>query len=327
MLGIYPARGCPFTCNFCSVIKIAGHRIRSQSVETTIASLHAAKAAGVRVVMFTSDNFNKYPEAPELLQRMIDEQINLPFFVQCDAQVAKQEDFVDLLGRAGCFQVFVGVESFSRATLLTAHKAQNHPELYGDIVRLCRKRRIITHFSNIIGFPDDTRVAVREHVDALKAVRPDCASFYVLTPIPGTQQYDDFSAAGWITEKNLDRFDATSTVWRHPNLDPAELQQLLFWSYQRFYSAKQILLTDIDLLRPKKISPGGWTTVVPIFMRLSAWKGIHPMSGGVGHVYRDHVSDYAALRRSQYGFDLAPLPRSLELSAADAAFNRTGRAG
>ena len=39
MIGIYPARGCPYTCNFCSVIKIAGRQIRSQSIETTIASL------------------------------------------------------------------------------------------------------------------------------------------------------------------------------------------------------------------------------------------------------------------------------------------------
>ena len=70
MLGIYPARGCPFTCNFCSVIKIAGRQIRSQPIETTIESLRAAKAAGVQMVMFTSDNFNKYPEARELLERL-----------------------------------------------------------------------------------------------------------------------------------------------------------------------------------------------------------------------------------------------------------------
>ena len=32
-------------------------------METTIASLHAIRQAGARLVMFTSDNFNKYPEA------------------------------------------------------------------------------------------------------------------------------------------------------------------------------------------------------------------------------------------------------------------------
>src|SRR5262245_41982227 len=55
LLGIYPARGCPYSCNFCSVIKIAGHAVRSQPIATTLATLRAAKAGGVRMVMFTSD--------------------------------------------------------------------------------------------------------------------------------------------------------------------------------------------------------------------------------------------------------------------------------
>src|SRR6185369_15123882 len=115
------------TCNFCSVIKIAGRQIRSQSIAVTMESLRNAKAAGVRLVMFTSDNFNKYAEAKDLLTEMIDADLGLPFFVQCDTQIAKQEELVSLLGRAGCFEVFVGVESFSRQTLLAVHKTQNHP--------------------------------------------------------------------------------------------------------------------------------------------------------------------------------------------------------
>src|SRR5438477_2396264 len=156
MLGIYLARGCPFTCNFCSVIKIAGRQVRNQSIETTMESLRQAKAAGVRMVMFTSDNFNKYAEAKDLLEQMIAEKIQIPFFVQCDTQIAKQEQLVSLLGRAGCFEIFVGVESFSRQTLLAAHKTQNHPSTYGEIVRLCREHGVLSHFSNIIGFPEDT---------------------------------------------------------------------------------------------------------------------------------------------------------------------------
>ena len=160
MLGVYPARGCPFLCNFCSVIKIAGRRIRSQSIATTMASLRAAKAAGVRTIMFTSDNFNKYPEAETLLQAMVEERLGLDFFVQCDTQIARQEHLAALLGRAGCFQMFVGVESFNRQTLLAAHKGQNRPETYRDIVRLCREHGFTSHFSNIIGFPQDTEQEV-----------------------------------------------------------------------------------------------------------------------------------------------------------------------
>jgi radical SAM superfamily enzyme YgiQ (UPF0313 family) len=121
LLGIYPARGCPYVCNFCSVIKIAGRQVRSQPVETTLASLRAAERAGVEFVMFTSDNFNKIAVARELLEAMVAERIRLPFFVQCDTQVERQEDLVELLARAGCFQMFVGAESFDRAALRAAH--------------------------------------------------------------------------------------------------------------------------------------------------------------------------------------------------------------
>ena len=185
MLGLYPARGCPFPCNFCSVIKIAGRRIRSQSIATTLASLRAAKAAGVRTIMFTSDNFNKYPEAEELLAAMVEERLGLEFFVQCDTQIARQEHLVALLAKAGCFQMFVGVESFNRQTLLAARKGQNRPETYRDIVRLCREHGISSHFSNIIGFPQDTEREVhRAPGDAARA-GPDVG--LLLHPLPDSR--------------------------------------------------------------------------------------------------------------------------------------------
>ena len=175
MLGLYPARGCPFTCNFCSVIKIAGRRIRSQSIDTTLASLRAAKAGGVRTIMFTSDNFNKYPEAEELLSAIVEDRLGLEFFVQCDTQIARQESLVALLAEAGCFQMFIGVESFNRQTLLAARKGQNRPEMYRDIVRLCREHGISSHFSNIIGFPQDTEGDVDRHLEMLRELGPTVA--------------------------------------------------------------------------------------------------------------------------------------------------------
>jgi len=326
MLGIYPARGCPFTCNFCSVIKIAGRHIRGQSIRTTIESLRNAKAAGVRRIMFTSDNFNKYAEAKDLLEQMIEENVQIPFFVQCDTQIAQQEELVRLLARAGCREIFVGVESFSRKTLLAAHKTQNHPLTYADIVRLCRKNGIVSHFSNIIGFPDDTVRSIHEHLDVLRGVSPDVASFYILCPIPGTEQYDDFLAAGYITEPNLDRFDGTTSTWRHPNLSASELQDLLFFCYRRFYSAAHIVGTAMKSIRFDSIS---WLVLnvglLPLFNRFAAAKRTHPMSGGISRVCADTVSDYSELRRNQFGLEQVPLPKSLELSRADAQLNRRAK--
>jgi radical SAM superfamily enzyme YgiQ (UPF0313 family) len=324
MLGLYPARGCPFLCNFCSVIKIAGRHVRSQRVETTLASLRAAQAAGVRLIMFTSDNFNKYPDAEVLLNAMIDEHIGLEFFVQCDTQIAKQGRLVDLMARAGCFQMFVGVESFNRQTLLAAHKGQNRPETYREIVRLCRAHGITSHFSNIVGFPQDTEPGVHEHLAALRDMDPSLASFYILCPIPGTEQYDDFLARGLIHETNLDRFDTTSLTWQHPHISAERMERLLFRCYREFFSVRHALdnATRFTSRGRKRVTDAAESAAMSLFSRYCAWRHTHPMSGGVRRVRRDGVGHYLPLRRETFGFDLAPLPRSLPLPPDEDQLNR-----
>jgi radical SAM superfamily enzyme YgiQ (UPF0313 family) len=325
MLGLYPARGCPFVCNFCSVIKIAGRRIRSQTVASTLASLRAAKAAGVRTIMFTSDNFNKYPDAEELLTAMVEEGLGLDFFVQCDTQIARQERLVALLAKAGCYQMFVGVESFNRQTLLAAQKGQNRPETYRDIVRLCREYGISSHFSNIIGFPQDTPREVDEHLQTLRAMGPTWASFYILCPIPGTEQYDDFLAEGLIIEQNLDRFDTTCLTWRHPCFSRERLSESLFECYRKFFSLRHTLQNvrdEMTLGIQRLLARSAGSMAMSLFNRFCAWRQTHPMSGGIMRILRDRATDLIALRKATFGIELAPLPRSLQLSAAESQPNQ-----
>ena len=329
LLGIYPARGCPYSCTFCSVIKIAGHRVRSQPIETTLASLAAARRAGVRFVMFTSDNFNKIPNVNELLSAIVAAKLRLPFFVQCDAQIHRQPELVRLLGRAGCFQMFVGAESFNPATLSEAHKFHNSPEKYAEIVRLCRENGITSHFSNILGFPQDTSAGIHDHLAQLRRLAPDVASFYVLTPIPGTEQYDEFRRNGWITEPNLDRFDGLSLTWRHPTLSADELQGLLFDSYRKFFSATHTA-RKVWGLAPGRRDFRFRSALFAVLgyamqARHAVFRRSHPMAGGVGRRRADRASDYAELRRRFFGFDFAPLPDSLPLSSADEATNRRAK--
>ena len=45
------------------------------------------------------------------------------------------------------------------------------------------------------------------------------------------------------------------------------------------------------------------------------------MSGGVLRVRRDGVEDFMSLRKDTFGFEMAPLPQSFQLSAADSRLN------
>ena len=230
-----------------------------------------------------------------------------------------------LLAKAGCYQMFVGVESFNRQTLLAAQKGQNRPEMYRDIVRLCREHGISSHFSNIIGFPQDTPTEIEQHLETLREMGPTWASFYILCPIPGTEQYDDFLADGLITEKNLDRFDTTCLTWRHPCFSHERLSKLLFDCYHKFFSLKHALQNVQDefafgiggLLKRSRGS-----MAMSLFNRLCAWRRTHPMSGGIMRVLRDCAADFVAWRKETFDFELAPLPRSLPSPAIEGVLER-----
>jgi hypothetical protein len=320
MLGLHPARGCPFICNFCSVIKISGRKVRSSSVESVIKSLRLAREAGVKLILFTSDNFNKIPDASELLQAIVDEKLGMRFFLQCDTQISQQPELVALLKKAGCFQIFIGVESLDRKVLLGVRKSHNHPDRYKKIIDVCREYDVMVHFSSMLGFPEHTKKGIDEHVQGICDLDPDITSFFVVTPIPGTEQYAEYKKAGWLIEPNLDRYDTTYPTWKHPNMTTEEIYDSLFMAYGRFYSSRHLARYVRRHFEYNLQSI--YFSMYPIFNRFVTWRRRHPMTGGVGKVKIDAMKDYIDLRRKKYGFELAPMPDCLELSKTDADLNK-----
>ncbi|MFC1681259.1 B12-binding domain-containing radical SAM protein [Pseudomonadota bacterium] len=314
MLGLYPVRGCPYNCNFCSVVKISGRRVRSENIETTLRNLVRAKQAGINTVMFVSDNFNKYPDVDVLLEEMINSNIGIRYFCQCDTQIAKQPKLIELLGRSNCFEMFIGVESFDRKTLRAVNKHHNHPSTYAEIIRACNEFGIRTHFSNIIGFPDQTVQDIDDHLDCLKQLKPKVVSFYILTPIPGTDQYDEFQKSDLICETNLDRFDATYPTFKHSYIAKDELLDKLYNCYVQY---NRFLLRNVKM--------DDETKRLAIFNRFTAENRLHPMAGGIGRVCLDRVEDYSYYRRKFFNIDTVPMPVSLKLSAKDRELNNTAK--
>jgi len=311
LIGLYPVRGCPYNCNYCSIIKIAGQQVRSTPIEHTIKSLMLAKEAKIQFIAFVSDNFNKYPEAEYLLKEIIANKINIPFSCQCDTQVSRQPDFLRLLGQAGCHEIFVGVESFSKEALIQANKFHNQPDSYKEIIQFCDEVGISSHFSNIIGFPDATEESIYTHSKIIQSLKPSLSSFYILTPVPGTDQYDEYKEQGLLYEENLDRYDGTVLTWNHPNITSDKMSELLYKCYIDFCNTS---------LRSRPLSENN--KAMTLAFRHFARQGIHPMSGGTKKIKYDNSSDYIKLRNNYYDIELAPLPENLELSPTDKLINK-----
>src|SRR5947208_11903441 len=125
-------RGCVFTCDFCTIINVQGRTMRCrdplQVVEFVRRSYHEA---GIAHCFFTDDNIARNPRWRELFAGLIrlreEEKIPFTFMMQSDLAARKIPggDFFILASKAGCNQVFFGVESVNRENLRSQEKFQN----------------------------------------------------------------------------------------------------------------------------------------------------------------------------------------------------------
>jgi hypothetical protein len=78
----------------------------------------------------------------------------------------------------------------------------------------------------------------------------------------------------------------------------------------------------LSWLRSGVLAESVGITAMSLFNRYCTWRRTHPMSGGVMPVLRDRVDEFLPLRKDAFGFELVPLPRSLQLVATDSLLNR-----
>ncbi len=236
------SRGCPFYCSFCSIINVQGRKMRHRSPEGLARVIRENyRRHGIYFYFFTDDNFARNPAWKEVfsaLERIRkEERIPVEFMIQVDTQSHKIPDFVSHAGRAGCTQVFIGMESVNPKNLKAAAKPQNHVDEYRDLIAAWHAAKVATHVGYIIGFPHDTPESVAQDVERLKSeLGVEQASFFMLTPIPGSRDHVQMVRRGEYMDPDLNRYDSFHETTRHPNFAPGEWQATYGKAWRSFYS-------------------------------------------------------------------------------------------
>jgi hypothetical protein len=181
-------RGCVFNCDFCTIINVQGRTMRHRDPKQVVDFVrHSYHEAGVSHSFFTDDNTARNPKWRELFSGLIrmreEEKIPFTFMMQSDLAARKMPggDFFELAARAGCNQVFFGVESVNRDNLRSQEKFQNQVTEYKDLVAHCHSLGITCHAGYILGLPFDTPASLKQDVSELQRMKFDSASFYILS--------------------------------------------------------------------------------------------------------------------------------------------------
>lgn len=238
--GTYDAtRGCPLACSFCTIINMSGRIMRSRDPQQILEYVRRAAARyGKASFFFTDDNFARNPDWEELLDGLIafrETGLRISFMTEADLACGKIPRFIEKLGRAGCTQLFMGVESMSAADLAGARKHQNKPQHYQELWDELHRNGIAVHAGYIVGFPSDTPESVRRDMQTLHNRGADQASIFILTPLPGSEDHAWAVSRGDRLDADLTRFDSFHVVSDHPTMSREEWFATYQNAWRTFY--------------------------------------------------------------------------------------------
>ncbi|MCM8781233.1 MAG: B12-binding domain-containing radical SAM protein, partial [Candidatus Omnitrophica bacterium] len=122
---IQTGRGCPYDCDFCSVKVFNGRGYRHKTIDSVIEEIKTLQKIDYKkLIFFTDDNLLASPKySEELMQRLIPLKIKT-WWCQSSVNRLKDDRLLDLMYRAGCRVIFVGLESVSQKNLDVMNKGQ-----------------------------------------------------------------------------------------------------------------------------------------------------------------------------------------------------------
>jgi len=253
---IQASRGCPFPCNFCSVTKMFGRKVRFRSVASVIAELRQIPKPSV---FFYDDNFCARPEfTKSLLETMLREGVKLDYFsAQVRADMTRDLEMMKLFRAAGGRQVYVGFESINPESLKAYDKRQSIDEIASSM-EVFRRFKIHVHGMFVIGSDYDDNQTARQTLRFARKTGMDTVQFMMLTPLPGTELYRDLEEQDRILTRDWSLYDAHHAVYLPKRMTPLQLQKSAISGMSHFYSPRRILsgLAQRDTFKVSRAAMG-----------------------------------------------------------------------
>lgn len=183
-------RGCPFTCDFCSVHAFYGDRVVHRPVDEVLEEVRQLKG---KLLFFVDDNINGYGKGTlELLEGLA--RMRIKWFGQASINAANNTEMLNLLKKSGCMGLIVGFESLNENSLGQMNKAVNLRHNYKDAVQKFQNAGIMISGAFVFGYDSDTANTVENASIFARKNKLVHAYFNPILPTPGTELYQRLKA-------------------------------------------------------------------------------------------------------------------------------------
>ena len=237
---VQATRGCPFTCNFCSVTSFFEGTYRKRPVDQVVRDVRAAKKFGTRYIAFIDDNICvDFDYCGELWEALIPEKII--WMSQCSLHITEKPDMMELAHRSGCRVLSFGIESINQNSLKTIDKEWNRPERYQDAIKALRKHGIEVSTEMVIGLDGDDPSIFQRTFDFIIKNKIPVPRVHIITPVPGTPLYENLNREGRILPTHFSDYTGGKVVFRPIHFQPEDLEKGYWKLYEKLFSWPAIL--------------------------------------------------------------------------------------
>lgn len=235
--------GCPYTCSFCFCKEITGGKYFARNIDEVMEELESIKEREIYIVdddfLFNEDRLNLFCD--ELEKRNIHKR----FLVYGRADfIASHEKVIGRLSRHGLSAVIVGVESVREKDLKDFNK-RSSLENNEKAIRILQKYGIELYATMILQ-PDFTKKDFRQIEDYIIGLNVSFVNLQPLTPLPGTEIYDDYKDKILVPRKDYAMWDLAHIV-----LEPKYMSIRQYY-YQIIKTYARIVLRPDNIIKMLK---------------------------------------------------------------------------
>jgi anaerobic magnesium-protoporphyrin IX monomethyl ester cyclase len=253
------SRGCPYRCDYCSLIHTGGKVYRRREPLKIVDEYEylvdrfKVKQIGFVDPIFPLVKKDLQPLCEEIVRRGLDKKCQWLSETRCDRM---DDETARLMYWGGCRRVLFGIESGVDMLLGNVNKNTTTAKVR-EGVKHARNHNIQTVGLFMIGMPGETPEMTKETIEFAVELDLDFAKFAITVPFPGSKLFED----RWQKDLFRDDWDNYTTfnpdpdqlIYHPPGYDPRTLVAMQSYALRRFYVRPKQLYKQFVQLRT--ISP------------------------------------------------------------------------
>jgi anaerobic magnesium-protoporphyrin IX monomethyl ester cyclase len=233
------ARGCPFTCSFCSQWKFwRDYRIRDpKAVVDEIETLVRDHDVGFFILADEEPTINR-KKFIAFCEELIARDLKILWGINTRVtDILRDEALLPLYRKAGLIHVSLGTEAAAQMKLDRFNKettvAQNK-----KAIELLRKAGIVVEAQFIVGLENETAETLEETYRMAMDWKPDLANWAMYTPWPFSDLFKELGDK--VEVFDYEKYNFVTPIIKPEAMDRAELLDRVMNNYRRFYMWKAL---------------------------------------------------------------------------------------